>query len=90
MHAVVADVALDTEPTEEHLNALREQVVIGVKAAPGFVAGYWLRPVGLIGHSIVVFETEEQARAAAPPVGAGPMPGVTIEKVEIREVVASA
>ncbi len=90
MYAVVADVELETEPTAEHLTRLRQDVAAGVKAAPGFVAGYWLAPVDRKGHSVVVFETEDQARAAAPPVGAGPMPGVTIVNVEIREVVASA
>jgi hypothetical protein len=90
MHAVVVDVSLANQPTEENFAALREQVVAGVKAAPGFVAGYWLEPVDRKGHSITVFETEEQARAAAPPVGPGPMPDVTIDKVEIRAVVASA
>lgn len=43
------------------------------------------------GTSIVVFETEQQARAAAQAVqpGSNPMPGLTIVSLETREVVAS-
>jgi hypothetical protein len=36
-----------------------------------------------------VFETEDQARAAAPPVDGG-APGVTMTRVVIGEVLASA
>jgi hypothetical protein len=36
------------------------------------------------GTSIVVFETEEQARQAAPPVGAAPVPGATIASASAR------
>ncbi len=34
---------------------------------PGFVAAYWVRLDDTHGTSVAVFETEEQARAAAPP-----------------------
>jgi hypothetical protein len=90
MHAVLVDVSLEAEPNEASLSTLRDQVVPGVKASPGFVAGYWLEPVAGKGHSMVLFETEEQARAAAPPLGAAPMPGVTIDNVEFRPVIANA
>jgi hypothetical protein len=42
------------------------------------------------GFSIVLFETEEQAREAAPPVGNWAAPGVTIKGVEFRRVAATA
>jgi hypothetical protein len=66
-----------------------DELVPSVKAAPGFVAGYWARIDDSHGTSMCVFDTEEHARAAAPPVGAG-MEGVTIAKVEIGEVMGSA
>ena len=69
---------------------LNERIVPMVSAAPGFVAGYWLEPVDGQGLSIIVFESEDAARAAAPEPGPGPNPGVTMETVEIRTVVASA
>ncbi len=53
------------------------------------MAGYWIRLDDSHGTSIAVFETEEQARAAAPPVGGG-MGGVAITSVAVGEVLASA
>lgn len=62
-----------------------------VKQAPGLVAGYWMRPLDNDneGRSVVVFETGEQAQAAAQMVqeGSAPMPGVTVIRVETHEVV---
>jgi hypothetical protein len=66
-----------------------DQLVPSVKAAPGFVAGYWAKIDDAHGTSMAVFDTEEHARAAAPPAGAG-MEGVTIRTVEIGEVMGSA
>ena len=61
----------------------------------GAKAGYWLAPQNGRGLSVVVFETEDEARAAAAriEVGKPPMPdapaGVTVKTVEVREVIAS-
>lgn len=90
MHAVLVSVSVDAEAIESAQATLRDQVVPTVGAEPGFVAGYWLEPENGKGTSIVVFETEEQARQAAPPVGAAPVPGATIESVDFRAVVANA
>jgi hypothetical protein len=88
MHAVVVDVRL--EDVEAAQAGLREQVVPAVSGAPGFVAGYWIHLSENHGHSVAVFESEEAAKAMAenvqPPAGAP----VTIENVEVGEVVASA
>ena len=57
--------------------------------------GYWLAPQNGRGVAMVVFETEEEARTAAAMfrVGEPPMPdapeGVTVETVEVREVLAA-
>ena len=91
MYANLVTVRIDID-LNDALKDLREQVVPRVKQAPGLVAGYWLEPRGdNEGTSIVVFETEEQARNAAQMVqqGSNPMPGVTVVHVETREVVAS-
>jgi hypothetical protein len=61
-----------------------------VSSASGFVAGYGLEAQNGVGLSVVVFETEEQARETPPPVGPAPAPGATVESVEFRRVVASA
>jgi hypothetical protein len=61
-----------------------------VKAAPGFIAGYWLEARDGHGYSVVLFESEEQARQTAPAAGSSPGPGVTVERVDFRAVVAHA
>jgi hypothetical protein len=85
-------VTLTIEP--EHApaaaGALVSDVLPRVRSAPGFVAGYWLEPAGGQGLSIVLFETEEQARAAVPPVSSWAAPGVTIVGVELRRVAVTA
>ena len=61
----------------------------------GAKGGYWLAAQGGRGVSIVVFETEDEARTAAGTlrVGEPPAPdspaGVTVKTVEVREVLAA-
>jgi hypothetical protein len=87
MHAVVLNVTIN-DP-EAAGAALREQVVPQVAGSPGFVAGYWVGLEGNRGTSVVVFESEDAARAAAaqaqPPGGF-----VSFDSVEVGEVVANA
>jgi hypothetical protein len=90
MHAVLMTVTIDPAELDQAQKALREEVIPMVSAAAGFVAGYWLDPSDGEGLSLVVFETEEQARQTAPPPGASPTPGVTIANVQFRPVAASA
>ena len=86
MHAVVVNVEItDPDAARKGLDDLVPQV----KAAPGFVAAYWVRLDDAHGTSVAVFESEAQARAAAPPADANP-PGVTLTSVAIGEVLASA
>ena len=86
MHAVVSTVRI------EDVAAAREALVDRLKLvprAPGFVSACWLEPVDGIGLSVIVFQTREHAeQALAYPVP--PLPGVTPQTVEIREVYASA
>ena len=87
MHAVVVRVTIkDEEPAE---TALREQVVPRVSQAPGFVAGYWARKDDS-GLSMIIFESEEAARAASEQITSPDPEAVTVDDVELREVVASA
>jgi hypothetical protein len=86
MHAVVANVEIsDPEAAEKEL---RERVVPMVKQAPGLVGAYWIQLTDATGVSVVVFETEEQARATAPQPGPGGQ-GVTFTSVEMGEVIAN-
>ena len=87
MHAVVVNVTIgDAEASED---MLREQVVPRVAQAPGFVAGYWTRKDNG-GLSISVWESEDAANAASEMVRSAAPDGVTVNSVEVREVVASA
>jgi hypothetical protein len=75
---------------EEAQAQLETNVVPLVKQAPGVVAGYWMRSSdGLHGSSVLLFENEETARAAADMIPNTPRPDfVTIDSIEVREVVA--
>jgi hypothetical protein len=87
MHAVVVKVTItDSEAAE---SALREQVVPGVSQAPGFVAGYWTRKDNG-GLSMLIFESEEAASGMGDRVSGMVPDAVTLEGVEVREVVAHA
>lgn len=96
MHAVVVRVTIhNADRTREVLNG---QVVPQVSGAPGFKTGYWTWSTGggqLDGLSMIVFDSEENARAAGDRVSANfsqleNRDDVTLDGVEVREVVASA
>jgi hypothetical protein len=89
MHAVVVTVTInDGEQATTHL---RNEIVPRVKQAPGFVAGYWVRiEGGNQGRGTIVFESESAAREAAGPIAQHPGEGVTLDSVDVGEVVESA
>jgi hypothetical protein len=87
MHAVVVTVTIsDHEVAESHL---RENVVPGVSEAPGFVAGYWTRKDDS-GVAMVIFESEDAAQAMSERVPSMVPDVVTLQDIEVREVVAHA
>jgi len=87
MHAVVVKVKInDSEAADSHL---RERVVPGVSQAPGFVAGYWTRKDDG-GLSMIIFDSEEAATRASEQVPSMIPDAVTLEDVEVREVVTQA
>jgi hypothetical protein len=87
MHAVVVRVNVDE--VEKAQEELRSRVVPNVSQSPGFVAGYWTRS-GNEGLSMVIFESEDAARQMADRVPQTMPEFVTLQNVEVREVVASA
>jgi hypothetical protein len=93
MHAAILEVDTSGVEREEAVRRLREEIVPAMSQAPGFQSGTWARhPTEDKGLALVVFDTEENAQAAANrfSVGSSPQPGVTIERSEVREVVATA
>jgi heme-degrading monooxygenase HmoA len=87
VHAVIVRVTIKDQETAE--KALREQVVPSVSQAPGFVGGYWTRKDDT-GMSMLVFESEEAATAMSERVESPDDDAVTMDSVEVREVVANA
>jgi len=89
MHAVVVSVTI--QDGEAATKYLREEVVPQVSQAPGFVAGYWVRlEGGNSGRGVIIFESEDVARAASQRVSAAPGGATTIDSVDVGEVVANA
>jgi hypothetical protein len=94
MHALVVRVTIhNADRTREVLNS---QVVPQVSGAPGFEKGYWTWSTGgggLDGLSMIIFDSEENARAAGDrisAIAANAGDDVTLDGTEVREVVASA
>lgn len=88
MHAVVVRSTIND--FESGRKFLREEVVPRVSQAPGFVGAYWVRLDGSHGTSMLVFESEEAARAMADQISSPPSGAVTLNSVEVGEVVEHA
>ena len=84
MLAVVTDVTIND--AGRATTSVREKIVPATSQAPGFVAGYWLDG----GTGVVVFESEDAARAMVEQVQSPPTGEVTVNRVDVREVVAYA
>ncbi len=87
MHAIV--IHANISGPAEAKRGLDEEVIPMMKGAPGFLGAYFVAVDDSHGASIEVFETEVQARAAAPPEGAE-APGVTLGTIQFGEVMGSA
>jgi hypothetical protein len=89
MHAVIVSVTIKNG--EQATTYLRNEIVPRVKQAPGFVAGYWVRIAGGDkGRGTIVFESEDNARAVADQIQQAPGEAVTLDSVDVGEVVESA
>ena len=90
MHAVVGRSTVHDR--EKGRTYLKEHGIPRVSQAPGFVGAYWVALDDNTGASVVVFETEEGAQAAAEQLRTNPPPSeaVTINTVQIGEVVGRA
>ncbi|HEX2086469.1 MAG TPA: hypothetical protein VHF89_12355 [Solirubrobacteraceae bacterium] len=93
MHAIIVEVDVSGADRETALQRLREEVVPRVSSLPGFQSGTWLRPrEDAKGFSLMLFDSEENARTAAEAVqvGSEPQPGVKVLRSELREVAVQA
>jgi hypothetical protein len=88
MHAVIVKVTIKDIDAAER--SVRDDVVPQVSQAPGFVTAYWTRK-GNTGLSMIIAESEEDAKRMSERVPSMvPDDAVTLEDVEVREVVAHA
>ena len=87
MHAVIVKVTINDQEVAER--ALKEQVVPQVSQAPGFVTGHWMRKENS-GLSAIIVESEEATRALSERIESPDPDAVTVDEVEVREVVANA
>ena len=90
MHALLVTVSIEPGRGEEAQAQLEGNVIPRVKETPGVLSGYWTRSSdGQHGSSMVLFESEEAARAAADNIPNIPRPDfITFDSVEVSEVVA--
>ena len=89
MHALFVTASIsDYDAAQKELH---EEGIPMVSQAPGFVAGYWLRPVeDGKGNSVIVFDSEEAAERGREGLEQNPPREVTIDSIEIREVAGHA
>ncbi|HLM19007.1 MAG TPA: hypothetical protein VK549_14390 [Acidimicrobiia bacterium] len=89
MYAALATVSISDY--EHARRMLHDDVLPTVSDIPGFVAGHWLAPVDGVGMEILIFETEDEARAMAAQMPSGRQVNdyVTVQSVEVREVAGS-
>jgi len=89
MNACLATVSITDY--EHARRILHDDVLPTVSDIPGFVTGHWLAPVDGVGLEILIFDTEDEARAMAEqmPPGREFNDFVTVSSVEVREVAGS-
>ena len=91
MHAMLVSVRIEEGRGDDAEEILHEVTVPTVKSMEGFVKGYWCRAAdGTRGRSLVLFDSEGTAKAAADQVAPPPGAPVTIEGIEVFEVIAEA
>ncbi len=90
MHALVVKSTL--HDFEQARDFLRQEGIPRVRQAPGFVSAHWVRLTEDSGTSMIVYESQEAAQAAAERLRENPPPAdaVTIDSIEICEVVEHA
>jgi hypothetical protein len=86
MHAALVHLTIDPAQAPAAAAAFTREILPSVRAAAGFVAGYWVDPINHQGFGFLLFETAEQARKATPPATKWLAPGVEILKVDVRRV----
>jgi hypothetical protein len=92
MYAIVVRVRIAQGQEHSSRAALQTQVIPRIRQAPGFVKGYWTENADQTnGESLMVFGTKQEAEHASGFMRSFQPPrGITLEGVDVREVVAEA
>ena len=87
MHAVVVKVTIQDQ--EAAHAALHDKVIPQISQAPAFVTGYWTERDNS-GMAMIVFDSEDAATGASKMIPGTVPDSVTLEDVEVREVIGHA
>jgi hypothetical protein len=93
MYATLIEIDVREVDLDEGLRGLRERIVPGVSALPGFHSGVWLTGnEDEVALSLTVWESEAGAQAMAERFGLGssPQASAAVTRCEVREVAATA
>jgi hypothetical protein len=93
MHVVLATIRIDPTRADDAMDLLQGYSVPTIRQGGGFVRGTWFRSSDWSrGHSVLVYETEHDAKDAASRAAQGPPPGAPIEfqSADVYELVAEA
>lgn len=87
MYAVFTVVEIDETKSDmtAAIQSLKDHLIPQLKTAPGFVRGTWFGNDST-GHSVVLFNTEEQASRATQEVDSTPADGVRVVSSDVYEL----
>lgn len=88
MYAVIVRSTLND--FEQATSSLREVVIPRLQQMPGFVSAQWVRLADDAGTSMLTFETHDAAHAFTATLQENPPMGVTLDSVDVGEVVERA
>ena len=93
MHALLVKLDVDASRTNEAMDFVKSFVVPMISSGEGFVSGTWFRSAdGTRGHSLIVYQDEGAAKAAADRAAQGTPPGApsSFVSAEVFEFVDQA
>ena len=91
MYAVFTVVEIDKTKSDmaAAIQSLKDDIIPQLKQAPGFVRGTWFGN-DATGHSVVLFDTQEQASQTTQEVDSTPAEGVRVVSSDVYELHAQA
>jgi hypothetical protein len=88
MYAVFTVVRFDDE--EQAVESLHRDIIPALQKTPGFVSGTWFGDDKPVGHGLVLFETEDQAKQGIVPADMTLPGGVVVVSSDVYRVQGQA